>query len=57
MKSMSYFYERTHGIEDLGCEIVMVVGHQCIVKVVLKILERIKCYYVYVKSTVMNTNW
>ena len=23
---MSYFYEGTHGIEDMGCEIVMVVG-------------------------------
>ena len=23
---MSYFYECTHGIEDLGCEIVMAVG-------------------------------
>ena len=26
MKSMSYFYECTRGIEDLGCEIVMAVG-------------------------------
>ena len=26
MKSMSYFYECTHGIEDVGYEIVMVVG-------------------------------
>ena len=23
----------------------------------MKILERTKCYYVYIKSTVMNTNW
>ena len=54
--SMSAHMDRRFGLWDCdgcGCRL----GHQCIVKVVLKILERVEWDYVSIKSTVMKKNW